>query len=72
VDVSPPPIRIPSGSHNPERGLKVSNEFTIPLCRGHHRQLHQAGDKAAWWDNLAIKALEIANLHVQCVECFDQ
>jgi hypothetical protein len=41
-------------------GLKVSDEFTVPLCRGHHRQLHQAGDEAAWWDNLNINALEIA------------
>jgi hypothetical protein len=24
-------------------GMKVSDEFTVPLCRGHHRQLHQAG-----------------------------
>lgn len=29
-------------------GLKVSDEFTVPLCRGHHRQLHQAGDEVAW------------------------
>jgi Rad52/22 family double-strand break repair protein len=28
--------------------LKVSDEFTVPLCRGHHRQLHQAGDEIAW------------------------
>ena len=41
-------------------GLKVSDEFTVPLCRGHHRQLHQAGDEAAWWGNLDINALEIA------------
>ena len=41
-------------------GLKVSDEFTVPLCRGHHRQLHQAGDEAIWWDNLDINALEIA------------
>ena len=26
-------------------GLKVSDEFTVPLCRGHHRQLHQAGTR---------------------------
>ena len=26
-------------------GLKVSDEFTVPLCRGHHRQLHQAGNE---------------------------
>jgi hypothetical protein len=41
-------------------GLKVSDEFTVPLCRGHHRQLHQAGNEVAWWENLKINALEIA------------
>ncbi len=41
-------------------GLKVSDEFTVPLCRGHHRQLHQAGNEVAWWGNLKIKPLEIA------------
>ena len=33
---------------------------TFGLCRGHHRQLHQAGDERAWWDDLNINALEIA------------
>jgi hypothetical protein len=41
-------------------GMKVSDEFTVPLCRGHHRQLHQAGNEVAWWENLKINALEIA------------
>jgi Rad52/22 family double-strand break repair protein len=41
-------------------GLKVSDEFAVPLCRGHHRQLHQAGNEAAWWENRHINALEIA------------
>jgi hypothetical protein len=41
-------------------GLKVSDEFTVPLCRGHHRQLYQAGDEIAWWSDLDINALEIA------------
>ena len=41
-------------------GLKVSDEFTVPLCRGHHRQLHQAGNEVAWWEDLQINALEIA------------
>jgi len=41
-------------------GLKVSDEFTVPLCRGHHRQLHQTGNEVAWWKGLRIKALEIA------------
>ena len=41
-------------------GLKVSDEFTVPLCRGHHRQLHQAGDERAWWEGRRVNALEIA------------
>jgi Rad52/22 family double-strand break repair protein len=41
-------------------GLKVSDEFTVPLCRGHHRQLHQTGDERAWWDSRRINPLEIA------------
>ena len=40
-------------------GLKVSDEFTVPLCRGHHRQLHQAGNEVAWWEGLKINALEL-------------
>ena len=41
-------------------GLKVSDEFTVPLCRGHHRQLHQVGNEKTWWEDLQINALEIA------------
>jgi len=41
-------------------GLKVSDEFTVPLCRGHHRQLHQAGNEETWWKNLNIDPLAIA------------
>jgi Rad52/22 family double-strand break repair protein len=41
-------------------GLKVSDEFTVPLCRGHHRQLHQAGNEVTWWEKLDINALKIA------------
>ena len=33
-------------------GLKVSDEFTVPLCRGHHRQIHQAGNEKAWWESM--------------------
>ena len=33
-------------------GVKVSDEFTVPLVRGHHRQLHQAGNELAWWQTL--------------------
>jgi hypothetical protein len=41
-------------------GLKVSDEFTVPLCRGHHRQLHQSSHEEAWWADRKIDALEIA------------
>src|ERR1700690_3716839 len=41
-------------------GLKVSDEFTVPLCRGPHRQLHQAGNEVSWWGNLKIDALPVA------------
>ena len=41
-------------------GIKVSDEFTVPLCRGHHRALHQTGNEAAWWEGLKIDALCLA------------
>jgi hypothetical protein len=42
-------------------GLKVSDEFTVPLCRGHHREVHRAGNEARWWENAGIDALVIAH-----------
>src|SRR5215475_11636695 len=41
-------------------GLKVSDEFTVPLCRGHHRELHQTGNELAWWKDRNIDALQVA------------
>ena len=35
-------------------GRKVSDEFTVPLCRGHHREVHRHGDEAAWWSKAGI------------------
>ena len=35
-------------------GRKVSDEFTVPLCRGHHRELHRHGDEAGWWQKLGL------------------
>jgi hypothetical protein len=35
-------------------GRKVSDEFTVPLCRGHHRELHRHGDEAASWTKVGI------------------
>ena len=35
-------------------GRKVSDEFTVPLCRGHHREVHRCGDETAWWEKAGI------------------
>jgi hypothetical protein len=35
-------------------GRKVSDEFTVPLCRGHHRELHRQGDETGWWNARGI------------------
>jgi hypothetical protein len=35
-------------------GRKASDEFTVPLCRGHHREVHRCGDEAAWWTAAGI------------------
>jgi hypothetical protein len=41
-------------------GCKVSDEFTVPLCRTHHRALHDSGDERAFWHNSGIDPLPIA------------
>jgi len=35
-------------------GRKVSDEFTVPLCRGHHREVHWHGDEGAWWQKVGV------------------
>jgi hypothetical protein len=41
-------------------GRKVSDEFTVPLCRGHHREVHRCGDEAIWWIKTGIDPSETA------------
>jgi hypothetical protein len=41
-------------------GRKVSDEFTVPLCRDHHEQLHRFGNEAAWWANVQIAPMVVA------------
>jgi hypothetical protein len=43
-------------------GRKVSDEFTVPLCRGHHREVHHCGDEAAWWSKTAIDPMATARV----------
>jgi len=41
-------------------GLKVSDEFAVPLCRAHHRELHRAGKEVEWWTRIGIEPSNIA------------
>jgi len=41
-------------------GRKVSDRFTVPICRLHHRQLHRRGNERAWWQSQGIDPLAIA------------
>jgi hypothetical protein len=41
-------------------GRKVSDEYTVPVCRLHHRELHRYGDEASWWASTSIDPLPIA------------
>jgi hypothetical protein len=41
-------------------GRKVSDEFTVPLCRTHHRDNHRFGDEEAWWASSSINPVEVS------------
>src|SRR5207248_11769585 len=52
--------RRPADAHHlrfaqlPALGRKVSDEFTVPLCRGHHREAHRSGDEAIWRHKIGV------------------
>src|SRR6266480_4564600 len=39
---------------------KVSDEFAVPLCRGHHRAVHRSRDERAWWRQAGIEPIKVA------------
>ena len=41
-------------------GRRVSDEFTVPAVRIHHRELHDRGDETAWWNKVDIDPMRIA------------
>jgi DNA recombination protein Rad52 len=41
-------------------GLKVSDEFTVPLCAIHHQQNHSAGNERQWWQDRKLDPLMVA------------
>jgi hypothetical protein len=58
--------RTPSEAHHVRfaqpRALsrKVSDEYTVPVCRLHHRELHRYGDEASWWAGVSVDPLPVA------------
>jgi hypothetical protein len=42
-------------------GLKVSDEFTVPLCAIHHGEIHSTGNERQWWEQHKIDPLAVAN-----------
>jgi len=41
-------------------GRKISDEFAVPLCRGHHRAVHRSRDERAWWREAGIDPIKVA------------
>ena len=42
-------------------GRKVSDEFTVPLCRMHHREIHRSVKEQHWWSGVGIDPVPIAD-----------
>jgi hypothetical protein len=41
-------------------GIKVSDEFTVPLCAIHHLNNHASGDERRWWKEHKLDPLAVA------------
>ena len=41
-------------------GRKTSDEYVVPLCRVHHREMHRAADERIWWKKTGIDPIKIA------------
>jgi len=58
--------RSPSHAHHVRHaqrrglGIKVSDEFTVPLCATHHQQLHNTTKEREWWQERKIDPLIVA------------
>jgi hypothetical protein len=42
-------------------GIKVSDEFSVPLCATHHQQLHNTTKEREWWQERKVDPLIIAS-----------
>jgi hypothetical protein len=71
--------RRPSDAHHlrfaqhPALGRKVSDEFTVPLCRGYHREVHRCGDEPVWWLKMRINPMvKGRELELRTIRCRHQ
>jgi len=59
--------RFPSHAHHIRHaqsrglGLKVSDEFTVPLCATHHHHVHTMGKEQEWWQERNLDPLKVAS-----------
>ena len=42
-------------------GRKVSDEYVVPLCRTHHREVHRSSKEINWWKKYNIDPLSVAS-----------
>lgn len=56
-------IRMASAAHNKPLtglGVKPSDRWCLPACRGHHLDQHMEGDERRWWSKVGIDPFETA------------
>lgn len=39
-------------------GLKSGDDYAVPLCPEHHRQLHEHGNEDRWWALKGVDPME--------------
>ena len=44
-------------------GMKVGDNWCVPLCHSCHMKLHHFGDERTWWDLQGVDAKEWAKLN---------
>ena len=70
--------RTPCDAHHvkfaqgPMLGRKVSDKFTVPLCRLHHRELHRRGRERIWWASQRIDPLVVADVLWRTTHAVDE
>jgi hypothetical protein len=40
---------------------KVSDDFAVPLCRVHHREVPRSSNEADWWKSYGLDPLPVAS-----------